>query len=74
MDRLATEEIAELLRELTACQRDVVLLRLVGGLTVEEVAHVIGKRPGAVRAVQHRAVEVLRQAAARNAIAALDGS
>jgi RNA polymerase sigma factor (sigma-70 family) len=35
-------------------QRDVMLLRLLGGLTVEEVATTLGKSPGAVKALQRR--------------------
>ena len=35
-------------------QRDVLLLRLLGGLTVEEVATALGKTPGAVKALQRR--------------------
>ncbi len=43
-------------RILSAEQAEVVLLRLVAGLPVEEVATIVGKRPGAVRALQHRAL------------------
>jgi RNA polymerase sigma factor (sigma-70 family) len=35
-------------------QRDVLLLRLIGGLTVDEVAATLGKTPGAVKALQRR--------------------
>lgn len=37
-------------------QADVVLLRVLGGLSVERVAEMLGKQPGAVRALQHRAL------------------
>ena len=43
-------------------QAHVVLLRVLGGLSVDEVAAALGKRPGAVRVLQHRA---LRHLAAR---------
>lgn len=43
-------------------QRDVVLLRLVVGLSVAETAAAVGSTPGAVRAVQHRALAELRRA------------
>jgi RNA polymerase sigma-70 factor (ECF subfamily) len=35
-------------------QRDVLLMRLIGGLTVDEVAHALDKTPGAVKALQRR--------------------
>jgi RNA polymerase sigma-70 factor (ECF subfamily) len=35
------------------------MLRVVGGLPVEEVARVVGKRPGTVRVLQHRALRRL---------------
>lgn len=44
---------------LTPDQADVVLLRLVAGLGVDEVAAVLGKRPGTVRVLQHKAVRRL---------------
>ena len=54
--------IAELTADLTDEQREVITLRVVGGLSVDEVAAIIEKSPGAVRVIQHRA---LRKAAAR---------
>lgn len=40
-------------------QADIVLLRIVGGLEVEQVAAIVGKSPGAVRVAQHRALQRL---------------
>ena len=54
--------IAELTAGLTDEQREVITLRVVGDLSVDEVAEIIGKSPGAVRVIQHRAI---RKAAAR---------
>ena len=57
----ATEaELRFLLDELTEAQREVVLLRVFGGLKVEEVAKVVGRRVGAVKALQRRGLETLR--------------
>ncbi len=42
-------------------QRDVVILRFMEGYRVREVASIMGKTPGAVRALQHRAVVSLRR-------------
>jgi RNA polymerase sigma-70 factor (ECF subfamily) len=40
-------------------QADVVLLRVIGDLSVAAVAEILDKRPGAVRALQHRALRNL---------------
>jgi RNA polymerase sigma-70 factor (ECF subfamily) len=48
---------------LTMEQRRVLGLRIVADLSVEDVAGILGKRRGAVKALQHRAVERLRKAA-----------
>ena len=44
---------------LTPDQADVVLLRVLGGLAVAQVADVLGKQPSAVRVLQHRALRRL---------------
>ena len=36
-------------------------LRIVGDLTVEQVADVVGKKPGAVKALQRRGLATLRR-------------
>lgn len=56
------ERIDALLEGLTGDQREVIVLRIVVGLSVEETAEVVGRRPGAVRALQHRALRQLRAA------------
>jgi RNA polymerase sigma factor (sigma-70 family) len=59
--RNATEtELRELLEQLTEAQRDVLLLRVFGGLTLEEVARSMHRRVGAVKALQRRGLEALR--------------
>jgi RNA polymerase sigma-70 factor (ECF subfamily) len=52
--------VRRLLSKLTPDQRDVVELRL-NGLSGVEIAEVLGKQPGAVRAVQFRAYQRLRE-------------
>ena len=59
--RLSVERVRRVCGRLAPDQRDVLLLRLVGGLTAEEVAAALGKSPGAVRALQHRGVAALRR-------------
>ncbi len=41
------------------------VLRIIGDLTVDQVADVLGKRQGAVKALQRRALESLRKKFAR---------
>lgn len=57
---LATERVREVLAELPEDQRDVLLLRLVDDLTVEQVAAVIGRSSGAVKQLQRRGLLALR--------------
>ena len=59
--RLSTERVRALADALAPDQRDVVLLRMVGGLTVEQVAEAVGKSPTAVKALQRRALGALRR-------------
>ncbi len=61
LDQLSELYFRRLMVELTADQRDVMLLRILGGLTVPEVAAAIGKRTGAVEALQRRAISQLRR-------------
>jgi RNA polymerase sigma-70 factor (ECF subfamily) len=57
---LGDERISRLLTSLAPDQRDVVLLRIVADLSIEDTAAALGKRPGAVKALQHRAMRALR--------------
>jgi RNA polymerase sigma-70 factor (ECF subfamily) len=56
---MARAAVAELIAGLPADQAEVVLLRVLGGLDAEEVARIVGKRPGTVRVLQHRALRRL---------------
>lgn len=44
---------------LPPAQAEVILLRVVADLPVDDVARIVGRRPGAVRALQHRALQRL---------------
>ena len=57
---LGDERVQALLAGLAPDQRDVVLLRIVADLSIEDTAAALGKRPGAVKALQHRAMRALR--------------
>jgi RNA polymerase sigma-70 factor (ECF subfamily) len=58
--RLAADDVDQLLQSLTEGQREVLHLRLIAGLTLAETAEVLGRPVGAVKSLQHRAVEALR--------------
>jgi RNA polymerase sigma factor (sigma-70 family) len=54
------EQIQQLLASLPPVQREVLLLRVVTGLDVADVAAVVGRSEGAVKQLQHRALTSLR--------------
>jgi RNA polymerase sigma-70 factor, ECF subfamily len=56
-----TEEALARIGALPPDQAEVVLLRVVGGLDVDSVAAIVGKKPGAVRVLQHRALKRLAE-------------
>ena len=59
--RLTLERLAAQLQLLTPEQRDVLLLRFVADLSLEEVALAQGRSVGSVKALQHRALESIRR-------------
>jgi RNA polymerase sigma-70 factor (ECF subfamily) len=62
---LSAQRMRRLLAGLSSDQRSVLLLRILGDLTVEQVARAMGKSTGAVKALQRRGLATLtRQLAA----------
>jgi RNA polymerase sigma-70 factor (ECF subfamily) len=59
VDSLSTKDAVALVRQLPPLQAEVVLLRVVAGLPVSEVAEVLGRTPGAVRVACHRGLRTL---------------
>ena len=59
VEALVTAEVLAAFDRLTDTQRDVLSLRMVAGLSLEQTAQVLGKRIGAVKALQHRALASL---------------
>jgi RNA polymerase sigma-70 factor, ECF subfamily len=59
IDRLEGSRVLVAMRELSPDQREVLLLRMAGGMTAPEVAAVLGKTTGAVKALQHRGLASL---------------
>lgn len=64
-DGLLLQDDRELVRRqfarLSPAEQELLELRVVAGLSADEVAAVLGKRPGAVRTAQSRALEHLRR-------------
>jgi RNA polymerase sigma-70 factor (ECF subfamily) len=61
MRRLEIKGLAMAAKKLTAAQQEVISLRFAAELSVAEVAKVMGKSEGAVKALQHSAVAALRK-------------
>jgi RNA polymerase sigma-70 factor (ECF subfamily) len=59
IERLEGSRVMAALRQLSPDQRDVLLFRMAAGLTAPEVAAVLGKSTGAVKALQHRGLASL---------------
>jgi RNA polymerase sigma factor (sigma-70 family) len=66
--RIGAEEVHRVLAVLSPDQRAVLLLRVLGGLTVEEVAQALGKRAGAIKALQRRGLAAVQRELARRGV------
>jgi RNA polymerase sigma-70 factor (ECF subfamily) len=65
LEALGTQRVEAMLAGLSPDQREVLLLRIVGDLTLEQTAQVLGKSIGAVKALQHRGLTALRPSVER---------
>lgn len=68
LELIATDRVRQVLAELPQDQRDVLLLRLVDDLTVDQVASVIGRSAGAVKQLQRRGLLTLREGLAEGSV------
>jgi RNA polymerase sigma-70 factor (ECF subfamily) len=66
---IEAQRARDLLTRLPEHQRELVLLRVVAGLSAEETGNVLGMSAGAVRVAQHRALARLRTMAREESIA-----
>jgi RNA polymerase sigma factor (sigma-70 family) len=66
--RLTDREVHAIIDQLAPQQRDVLFLRIFARLTVEEVALVVGSKPGAVKSLQTRAFAAIRRQIAKKAV------
>lgn len=55
-------KLAAALDRLSDAHREVLALRVIGDLSVADAARVMGKSPGAIKVLQHRALRALREA------------
>lgn len=61
LEEVAADRVRRIIEQLAPDQRDVLLLRVLGGLTVAEVAEALGKSAGAVKALQRRGLETIKR-------------
>jgi RNA polymerase sigma-70 factor (ECF subfamily) len=59
IDRLESGRVMAAMGQLSPDQREVLLLRMAGGLTAPEVAEILGKTTGAVKSLQFRGLASL---------------
>jgi RNA polymerase sigma-70 factor, ECF subfamily len=59
LERMSTDAALELIADLPPEQAEIIVLRVLAGLDVKQVARIIGKRPGAVRVAAHRGLRTL---------------
>ena len=59
--RLSAQQVRVALRHLTPEQRQVIILKYLEGFSNDEVSHIIDKSVGAVKSLQHRALDALRR-------------
>lgn len=62
---LSDDRLRELLERLSPDQRDVLMLRVVADLSLEDTAEALGKQRGAIKSLQHRGLATLRRHLAR---------
>ena len=66
---IEAERVRALLARLPVHQRELLVLRVLAGMTAEETGNTLGMSPGAVRVAQHRALARLRAIALEENIA-----
>lgn len=62
------ERVRRLCDRLAPDQRDVLLLRMLSAMTVEQAAEALGKSPTAVKALQRRALAAIRRLIEREGV------
>ena len=73
LDTLQAQRVRRLLDALPQDQRDVLVMRILGDLTVEQVAAALQKSPGAVKQLQRRGLIALRRQLEKTTAGDLNG-
>ncbi len=68
LERIGNEETQRLLAALSPDQRAVVLLRIIGDLSLQQVAEALGKRVGAVKQLQRRGLATIKRELAQRQV------
>ena len=68
MEAMGVQRVREVLATLAPDQRDVIALRVIADLSVDQVAAALGKQPGAVKALQRRGLASLRRQLAEEGV------
>ena len=66
--KIGADEVQRVLGELSDDQRAVLLLRVIGDLSIDDVAKAVGKRPGAVKALQRRGLAAVKRELTRKGV------
>jgi RNA polymerase sigma-70 factor (ECF subfamily) len=59
-DQIFIEQVQAGLQELKPLKQDVLILRFIAGLSLKEVASILGKTVGSIKVTQHRALNEIR--------------
>lgn len=66
--RISSDEVHRVLAKLSSDQRGVLLLRIIGDLSLEQVAEALGKRTGAIKQLQRRGLAAVKRELAREGV------
>lgn len=59
MQQRATDILQQAIANLTEDQQQVIMMRFVEGYSIQQTADALGKKPNAIKALQHRATRSL---------------
>lgn len=68
LENLGTEAVRQIIDRCVPDQREVLLLRIIAELSLAEVARVLGKTIGAVKALQHRGIAAVAREMSRQGV------